>query len=149
MERVARCHCGQLRAIATGYPDRVYVCHCIACQRRTGAVVHSGAYYLGSQVRQEGVDKIYSRIGDSGRTVRFHFCPDCGTSVWWEGGPTSGHRGVAVGCFGDPGFWAPTYSLYEEGKHPWLGLPASVRDHFEGTRPPDHIPDRPWKSQVS
>ena len=51
MERMAQCHCGTLKAIAAGEPERVYVCHCRACQRRTGAVVHSGARYLKSQVR--------------------------------------------------------------------------------------------------
>ena len=40
MERVAECHCGQLRALTSGEPDSVYVCHCKACQRRTGAVIH-------------------------------------------------------------------------------------------------------------
>ena len=38
MERVAECHCGQLRATTSGEPGSVYVCHCKACQRRTGAV---------------------------------------------------------------------------------------------------------------
>ena len=38
-ERTAQCHCGELRVIASGEPERVYVCHCRACQRRTGAVV--------------------------------------------------------------------------------------------------------------
>jgi hypothetical protein len=36
MERVAECHCGQLRAITSGEPNSVYVCHCKACQRCTG-----------------------------------------------------------------------------------------------------------------
>jgi hypothetical protein len=35
MERTAQCHCGSLRIIATGDPDRVYLYHCEACQRRT------------------------------------------------------------------------------------------------------------------
>ena len=140
MERVAQCHCGSLRAIVSGDPDRVYVCHCKACQRRTGAVVHSGAYYRRAQVRPEGADKVYSRLSDSGRTARFHFCPNCGTSVWWEGGPSPDHCGVAVGCFADPEFPAPTYSLYEESMHPWIGLPAGVRDHFDQGRSPNHIP---------
>lgn len=142
MERIAQCQCGGLRVIASGEPDRVYVCHCKACQRRTGAVVHSGAYYPRSQVRPEGQDKIYSRPAASGRTVRFHFCPTCGSSVWWEGGPSPDHCGVAVGCFADPNYPPPLYSLWEESKHPWLGLPQSVRDHFELGRPPGHVPIR-------
>ena len=51
MERVAECHCGQLRAITSGEPDSVYICHCKACQRRTGAVIHNGSRWLKSQVR--------------------------------------------------------------------------------------------------
>jgi hypothetical protein len=41
MERVAECHCGQLRVVTSGEPNNVYVCHCKACQRRTGAVIQS------------------------------------------------------------------------------------------------------------
>ena len=84
MDRVAECHCGQLRAITSGEPDSVYVCHCKACQRRTGAVIHNGSRWLKSQVRIEGEHKVYGRIADSGSEIRFHFCPNCGSSVFWE-----------------------------------------------------------------
>ena len=40
MERIGQCHCGSFRVIATGEPDRVYLCHCKACQRRTGTAFH-------------------------------------------------------------------------------------------------------------
>ena len=72
MERVAECHCGQLRAIKSGEADSVYVCHCKACQRRTGAVIHNGSRWLKSQVQIEGEHKIYGRIADSGFEIRFH-----------------------------------------------------------------------------
>jgi hypothetical protein len=72
-----------LRAITSGQPDSVYVCHCKACQRRTGAVIHNGSRWLKSQVRTEGEHKIYGRIADSGFEIRFHFCPKCGSSVFW------------------------------------------------------------------
>ncbi len=85
MERTATCHCGQLRVIATGEPERVYVCHCKACQHRTGSIIHNGSSWRKSQVRVEGEDKIYARMADSGFEIRFHFCPHCGTSVFWEG----------------------------------------------------------------
>ena len=62
MERTALCHCGSLRVIVSGDPDRVYVCHCAACQRRTGAIMHSGAAYLKSQVRVEGASRVYDAL---------------------------------------------------------------------------------------
>jgi len=33
----AVCSCGQLRAVVSGDPVRVSICHCLACQRRTGS----------------------------------------------------------------------------------------------------------------
>jgi hypothetical protein len=99
MERIAECHCGQLRAITSGEPDSVYVRHCKACQRRTGAIIHNGSRWLKNQVRIEGEHKIYARKGDSGFEIRFHFCPNCGTSVLWEGDRSPTTCGIAVGCF--------------------------------------------------
>ena len=126
MERIAECHCGQLRAITSGEPESVYVCHCKACQRRTGAVIHNGSRWLKSQMRIEGEHKIYGRIADSGFEIRFHFCPNCGSSVFWEGDRSPTTCGIAVGCFADPDFPAPTSSGWEESMHRWLGLPPGT-----------------------
>jgi len=114
MDRVAECHCGALKAIASGEPESVYVCHCKACQRRTGAVVHSGARYLKSQVQIEGENKIYGRMADSGFEIRFHFCPNCGSSVFWEGDRNPTTYGTSVGAFADPHFPPPPSSGWEE-----------------------------------
>jgi hypothetical protein len=59
----------------------VYVCHCRACQRRTGAVVHSGSKSPGAI---EGDNKFYERDADSGFKIRFHFCPNCGSTTSWH-----------------------------------------------------------------
>jgi len=134
MERTALCHCGSLRVIVSGDPDRVYVCHCAACQRRTGAIMHSGAAYLKSQVRVEGASKVYTRTADSGYEIRFHFCPNCGSNVYWEGERFPGEYGIAVGSFADREFASPTYSVYEESMHHWVRLPSGI-NHFPKGRP--------------
>src|SRR6516165_6322096 len=54
MEQTGQCHCGSLRVITTGEPDRVYLCHCKACQRRTGTAFHFGATYPKERVRLDG-----------------------------------------------------------------------------------------------
>ena len=126
MERTATCHCGKLRVVATGEPGSVYVCHCKACQHRTGSIVHNGSRWEKAQVRIEGEQKIYARLGDSGSEIRFHFCPNCGTSVYWEGDRNPATYGIAVGAFADPNFPPPTSSGWEESMHRWLGLPAET-----------------------
>jgi hypothetical protein len=132
MERTAECHCGQLRVIAAGEPDRVYLCHCKACQRRTGTAFHFGTRWLKSQVRIEGDHKIYSRMADSGFAIRFHFCPNCGSNLFWEGDKTPEFCGIAVGSFADPEFPAPSASIWEESMHGWLGLRSVPEHHPQG-----------------
>ena len=39
-----------------------------------------------------------------------HFCPTCGSTVYWEG----------------EGFPAPTIGVWEESRHPWLSLPTDT-----------------------
>jgi hypothetical protein len=71
MDRTGQCHCGSLRVIATGEPDRVYLCHCQACQSRTGTAFHFGATFPKEQVRLDGERKIYDR--DAIAAIAFDF----------------------------------------------------------------------------
>jgi hypothetical protein len=118
VERIGQCHCGSLRVIATGEPDRVYLCNCKACQRRTGTAFHFGATFPKEQVRLDGERKIYERDADSGYRIRFHFCPNCGTTLYWEGDHTV--CGIAVGAFDNSAFPPPCDSIWEESMYPWL-----------------------------
>ena len=134
MERTAECHCGQLRVIASGEPERVYVCHCRACKRRTGTAFHYGTFWQKEQVRIEGEYKTYERGAASGFKIRFHFCPNCGSNVFWEGDRYPANYGIAAGNFADPNFPPPTWAVWEEAMHPWLELP-SIAEHFPQGRP--------------
>jgi Glutathione-dependent formaldehyde-activating enzyme len=68
-ERVGECHWGALKVIA----ESVYLCHCKACQRRTGTAFHFGVTYRRARVRLQGEYKIYERAADSGSRIRFYF----------------------------------------------------------------------------
>ena len=126
MERTGQCHCGSLRVITAGEPDRVYLCHCQACQRRTGTAFHFGASFPKERVRLDGEREVYERDADSGYRIRFHFCPNCGTTLYWEGDRNPAVCGVAVGAFDISTFTPPSDSIWEESMYPWLGLPPST-----------------------
>jgi putative acetyltransferase len=134
MERIGQCHCGSLRVIATGESERVYLCHCKACQRRTGTAFHYGATYLKDRVRLDGECKIYERAADTGYRIRFHFCPCCGSTVYWEGDRNPAVCGVAVGAFEVGAFPPPGDSIWEESMHQWLGLSPEM-GHNQQNRP--------------
>ncbi|AGS25695.1 GFA family glutathione-dependent formaldehyde-activating protein (plasmid) [Rhizobium etli] len=132
MNRLAQCHCGSLRAKTSGDPHTVSICHCRDCQRRTGAVAGSGAIFAKAEVTIEGDRRIFERDAVQGRKVRFHFCPNCGTSVYWEGDFNSDICVVAVGAFADPAFPPPLVSVYEESRHDWLQLPDGMKHAQRG-----------------
>jgi hypothetical protein len=63
----------------------------------------------------------------SGLETAVNLCPNCGTSIWWEGFP--GKIGVAGGCFADPDFPPPTLSVYEQTRHRWIATPPGVKGY--------------------
>jgi hypothetical protein len=79
------------------------MCHCLEGQRRTGSTFGVQAWFTGEPVRLvKGADKRYARQADSGRIVTFHFCPECGSTVFWEAEQRPDLIAVAVGMFADP-----------------------------------------------
>ena len=48
--RRAACSCGQLHLTIEGEPLRISMCHCLECQRRTGAVISNQARFGRDQV---------------------------------------------------------------------------------------------------
>jgi len=124
--RVASCSCGQLSVTVTEEPIRVSICHCLECQRRTGSAFGVQARFRIEAAEIKGQSHEYVRVGDEGTRIAFHFCPHCGTTVYWG---FKGHEefvAVAVGAFAEPGFPEPTVSVYDNRKHPWVGIPAHV-----------------------
>ena len=120
--RVANCSCGQLRVTCEGEPARISMCHCLECQRRTGGAFGGQARYRRDQITIAGNSTHYVRSSDSGNSVSFQFCPICGSTVFWERQASPDFIIVAVGAFADPTFPAPKVSVWEEGRHDWLGM---------------------------
>lgn len=98
-QRVASCSCGQLTATTTEEPIRVSVCHCLACQRRTGSTYGIQARFTKAQVTIVGDSKQYVRIGDEGRETTFNFCPNCGATVHYLIEGRESDIAIPVGTF--------------------------------------------------
>ena len=130
MTRTARCSCGAVSVQADGEPVRISICHCQACQRRTGSVFGAQARFPIERVRISGERRHYTRRGDSGGEIRFEFCPTCASTVCYTLDAAPGFVAVPLGAFADPTFPPPRVSVYGEFRHPWVVLPdgCSVED---------------------
>jgi hypothetical protein len=114
--RRAACSCGQLHLMIEGEPSRISMCHCLECQRRTGAVISNQARFRREQVTFGGEATAWTRTSESGNALTFHFCPTCGSTVYCESEGFPGYVAVAIGNFADPSFPAPSIAVWEESR---------------------------------
>ncbi len=124
--RLASCSCGKLSAHVQGDPVRVSVCHCLACQRRTGSVFGAQARFAAEDVTIQGQGTDYLRVGDEGSRITFTFCSACGATVFYRMEGRSDMIAIPVGAFADPTFPGPTFSVYEERMHSWVSMPKDI-----------------------
>ena len=123
--REAACSCGQLRIRVEGEPRGIGVCHCLACQRRTGSVFAALAGFAGPfEVSGKATEHV--RIGDRGARFIFRFCPVCGTTVFHTEQGRDDTVSVAVGAFADPSFPKPQVSVHDSRRHSWVRLPEGI-----------------------
>jgi hypothetical protein len=123
--RIAACSCGQLRIEVEGDPQAIGICHCLACQQRTGSVFAALASFT-APYKVSGKASEYVRVGDQGSRFTFRFCPICGTNLYHTEDGETDRVSVAVGAFADPAFPAPEVSVYDYRRHAWVTLPPGI-----------------------
>ena len=146
--RTSACNCGQLTLTYTGPdPERVSVCQCYECQRRTGTMYSVQTRLPKDQVTIDGRSSTWTfpvegkqadfRSCDSGGAT-YHFCPECGSTVYWDLAIAPDMIGGGVGSFTDPTFPPPLISGFEAYGAGWalnisaLPLPGGHHD-YDGT----------------
>ena len=129
--RRATCACGALALDCEGEPVRLSMCHCLACRQRTGSIFGVQARYARDKVEITGMAHEHLRVGDSGGRLTFHFCPTCGSTVYYRFEHHGAFIGVPVGAFADPAFPPPSVSVYEARRSPWADMPNLVIERHE------------------
>lgn len=83
MTMTGGCHCGAIRYEVKGEALTHALCHCTDCRRHAGAPMVGWTMYPESSVRLiKGAPRVY-RSSEHGRR---HFCPDCGTGLFYTNG---------------------------------------------------------------
>ncbi len=124
----ATCACGQAAITVNAMPTMHGVCHCTNCKRRTGSAFGISAYFDRTAVTaQTGKTSIYAfrhaaQNHDQLNTQERHFCPDCGTTLFWYLTALPEKIGIAWGCFADEGLPEPTYSVTDCKREAWVSL---------------------------
>ncbi|WP_167071855.1 GFA family protein [Sphingomonas vulcanisoli] len=134
----AECQCGQLSVVCSDTvpaPGPV-VCHCVACQRRTGSPFGVVAYYSADQIVATGEAKRFARSTDEGNRFEAYFCPNCGSTVYVKSGKHPTKIGIPIGAIADPSFPTPVRSVWEQTMHAWVTMPGDVQHYPRGRGKP-------------
>jgi hypothetical protein len=132
--RTASCRCGQLKATVSGEAIRVSVCHCLNCKKRSGSAFAVQARWPKAQVQIDGESKTFVKVADSGNRATFHFCPGCGSDVYYTIDGKFDDKfndlvAIPLGVFDDPYFLTPAFSVWESRKHDWVEILGDEVEH--------------------
>ncbi|MFO1088453.1 MAG: GFA family protein [Hyphomicrobiales bacterium] len=127
--RTARCSCGALSITVRGEPFEVWVCHCLECQRQTGAPYSLTAGWLKEEVvATDGDARTWTRSSYRGRKIENTFCPACGSTLFNTSEAFPEAVMINAGNFGDAVLPPPTVEYWTEHRLPWVSIPtATVR----------------------
>ena len=140
--RTSSCNCGKLTLTYDGPdPERISLCQCNECQKRTGTVMSAQTRLPRDHVTIEGQSKTWTfpnddnpvtyRSCDSGGAT-YHFCPECGSTVYWDISIAPDVIGAGVGGFTDPTFPPPMISGFEAFGPAWAMNPSALSmPHYE------------------
>lgn len=122
------CQCGAITFEVKGDPTMVVQCHCLNCQKSSGAGHVPFAAFAESQVSIRGKTKTYQYRADSGGTASSIFCPDCGSSMFGTTTSFPGLMAVRLGAMDDSSGLRPQMDVYMKRLRGWdrgfKGAPA-------------------------
>jgi hypothetical protein len=66
-----------------------------------------------------GQTNVFTRKGESGKFVRYEFCPNCGTTLRWHVELLPNRQVFAGGAFDDAGQFKIATEMYTDQALPW------------------------------
>ena len=123
------CHCGAVRYEVTGEALTHALCHCSDCRRSAGAPMVGWTMYTSDAVKvTKGAPKVYA----SSQHGRRHFCPDCGTGLFYVNAEMlPGIVDIQSATYDDPGAVPPRAHIQVAERIGWMEraheLPAFER----------------------
>ena len=80
------CLCGLIRYSTEAEPLYAGFCHCRDCMKATGSGFGAFMGFSPADVAMTGETTRFTKIGGSGGPTARYFCPDCGSTVYGDGG---------------------------------------------------------------
>src|SRR2546423_666345 len=114
-----KCLCGRCSYVIEGDPVVVAHCHCLDCQRLSGAGHATGAMFSTEGIRLSGEMASFSLTSENGNTVTRLFCSTCGSPLFGKNSGMPGFMTVTLGTLDDPNALVPQLALFARTRRNW------------------------------
>ena len=114
-----RCLCGRCSYEIEGEPIIVAHCHCLDCQRLSGAGHTTGAMFAEQGVTLAGEPSTYLSESEGGNTVIRLFCGSCGSPLFGKNTGMPGFMTVTLGTLDDPNLLQPQVTVFARTRRTW------------------------------
>jgi hypothetical protein len=112
-----QCHCGAVRYEMSNQAIHQALCHCSDCRRHSGAPMVAWGLVARDQITIEGETKEYASSGHGRR----HFCPKCGTSLFYTSEQVfPGQIDVQIATLDDPDAIPPQVQIQVADRIGWM-----------------------------
>ena len=136
-----KCLCGQCSYTIEGDPVVVAHCHCLDCQRLSGAGHTTGAMFAEEGVTLSGAPTSYALTSENGNTVTRLFCATGGSPLFGTNTGMPGFMTVTLGTLDQSDQLTPQVAIFARARRRWDLIDASVQsfDTQPGWKPADGL----------
>jgi hypothetical protein len=102
-----------------GDPMVVAHCHCVDCQRLSGAGHTTGAMFPADKILVRGDVSEFRLESEAGSVVTRTFCPKCGSPLFGRNTRMAGFMTVTAGTLDDPNSLEPQVVVFARTRRDW------------------------------
>lgn len=120
------CACGSIRYVCARTPVAMLNCHCMDCQRSSGAPFASGFVVADTDIEITGTPETYSVRAGSGGLATRSFCSQCGSPLFTRGDANPGFMSVRFPTLDDISEFQPMLDIWTASAQQWVCLSGTI-----------------------
>lgn len=124
------CACGAIRYECSSSPIATLNCHCLDCQKSSGAPFASGVIVPTQSIEVNGSPKEYTVQASSGATTSRKFCQNCGSPLFTTGKAMPDFTSIRFTTLDNQTDFQPALDIWTSSSVPWICLDGNI-PHFD------------------
>lgn len=120
------CACGSIRYVCSRTPMAMLNCHCLDCQRSSGAPFASGFIVAAPDIEITGAPKTHSVLAGSGGVATRSFCAQCGSPLFTYSTVNPGFLSVRFPTLDNTTEFQPLLDIWTASAQPWVCLSQAI-----------------------